>query len=106
LLTATDLCVWIDGLWCIFTSAKTTEERFTRNLDSCRLKQHPEKFLTQQLLTEQKACTKKALGKAGWNIVDPVIDLTRIHAQSLPTLGFIKQVHPDFDYLPHSKLRQ
>jgi hypothetical protein len=36
----------------------------------------------------------KAPGKAGWNTVDPVIDLTQIHTQSLPTLGFMKQVHP------------
>jgi len=38
---------------------------------------------------------KKALEKAVWNTVNPVIDLAQIHAQSLPTLGIIKQDHPN-----------
>ena len=38
---------------------------------------------------------KKALEKAGWNTVNLVIELTQIHTQSLPTMGFMKQVSPN-----------
>jgi len=45
------------------TLAKITEGRFTRNLDSCKLNLHPEKFLTQRFwnITRQQSYVQKKL---------------------------------------------
>jgi hypothetical protein len=48
------------------------------------------RFLTQYLLFVEQG--QQNYVQASWNTVDPFIDLTRIHSQSLPTLGLIKQV--------------
>ena len=86
LLTATDLCVWIDGLWCIFISAKLQKgDSFeihavvdvTNTLESSShntfcVKQGKQNYLH----------AKEALEKSGCNTVDPVIDLTWIRAHT------------------------
>ena len=88
------MCFWIDELWCIFIWAKITEGRFTRNPDSCRLNWHPKQYLSQHfwnILRATELCTRKSRIENCWSNHG-----SHTFAHSLPKLGFINQVHPDF----------